>query len=182
MNSTGVRPNVITFNALLDCCAKASAVTLAFEIFRHMKKEHISPNRTTYTSLINACCRSDEVDQGFIVIEHMIQGNIAPNVTTYTCLIDSCSKHGMFERAFDTLETMNNRGVRANSATFNALIQSCVRSLRIDLVVAAVLQMSRVHTATPDSVTIKYILQAIDIAMIKALDILTAGNQGSTQV
>jgi pentatricopeptide repeat protein len=53
MKDNGIKPDINTYNYLLDACSRVGMGTEAFAIFEDMQLVGIPPNRQTFHSLIN---------------------------------------------------------------------------------------------------------------------------------
>ena len=52
ISSSGLKPNEITYNSVLDACVKAQELDLAFDYFDKMKAEGFQPDNFTYSTII----------------------------------------------------------------------------------------------------------------------------------
>ena len=58
MRSLGVKPDIFTYNILINACSHKKSVSTAFELVEMMQKEGVSPDLITYNSLIKVCSNS----------------------------------------------------------------------------------------------------------------------------
>jgi pentatricopeptide repeat domain-containing protein 1 len=54
MKEAGVKPSLVTFNAMISVCERSSRGSEAMALFEEMKASEILPNVVTYTTLISA--------------------------------------------------------------------------------------------------------------------------------
>ena len=57
MKSYGLRPNAITYNALIDVCCKVGDLQRAEATVQVMRAEGHQPDAITFNLLLNACCK-----------------------------------------------------------------------------------------------------------------------------
>jgi pentatricopeptide repeat protein len=55
MRSLKVRPDLFTYNILINACALKQSVPTALELMGTMRKDQIAPDLVTYNSLIKVC-------------------------------------------------------------------------------------------------------------------------------
>jgi pentatricopeptide repeat domain-containing protein 1 len=61
MKQTGLKPDVITYNSLIDGYGKAGLLTEAVIVFEEMKDEGCEPDVITFNSLINCFCKFERI-------------------------------------------------------------------------------------------------------------------------
>ena len=61
MSSYGLAPSVITFNSLIDACARAGAIERARQVFSRMIAAGLRPNDRTFSVLIHSHARGGQV-------------------------------------------------------------------------------------------------------------------------
>ena len=57
MRKRGIAPTLVTFNTLIDACARSGNLTLAYETLAEMREAALRPNERTFSILIHACAR-----------------------------------------------------------------------------------------------------------------------------
>lgn len=55
MRARGLRPNRVTYSALINACGRAGQLARAFQTLDEMVSAGIEPNVITWTTLIDAC-------------------------------------------------------------------------------------------------------------------------------
>ena len=73
MLDAGVKPNVVTFNCLIDVCAKCHDLDRALQVLRLMPLYESAPDAVSYTSIIDTCCRALEVERAFELVAQLQQ-------------------------------------------------------------------------------------------------------------
>lgn len=95
MQAAGVKPNGVTFLALLSACSHAGLVDQGLLFFESMQREHgISPEMEHYVGLVDLLGRAGH----FLELEALLSGMpMQPNVAFWMCLLGACQKHGKVE-------------------------------------------------------------------------------------
>jgi pentatricopeptide repeat protein len=88
---TNCWPNLVTFNTLLDCAAKAGDLQAALDAKQDMEQLRIRPDQRTYTSLLQV---ADSSALALELLNEMQSRGIAPNGMTYSAYIDASCRHG----------------------------------------------------------------------------------------
>ena len=68
MNASGVKPSVVTSNALISACGK---VEEAMRVFDEMNTSGVKPSVVTFTALISACGKVGKVEDALRVFREM---------------------------------------------------------------------------------------------------------------
>jgi pentatricopeptide repeat protein len=115
----GLKPNVTTYNTMIDAFSKGGNHEKAVELLSRMKEEGIKPNVVTYNSLIK--CHELDLSKVDSLFNEMIEERIKPTVVTYTSLI-KC--HGRDLSKVDSLfQEMIVKGIKPRVFTYNILIK-----------------------------------------------------------
>merc|ERR1719424_374022 len=121
MMADGVTPNVVTFSALIDACAKSNNLTRAEYWHDRLVATGIKPNAHTYSAVINACAKASNVkaaERWFLKAE---TSGIVGDVVVYSSMIDACGKAGDAELALSVFNKMQANGVRPHIVAYAAL-------------------------------------------------------------
>jgi len=90
----GVKPNLDTFNFLLEGCISSSHRELGDLLLVEMKEEKIKPDRDTYKNMILLCLTQDTYEDAFFYLEEMKAGNQVPPLRVYEALVRKCASVG----------------------------------------------------------------------------------------
>ena len=108
MVERGARPNLVSFNTLMNVCAKSAAAGLgeqavvnAHDVLNMMEESSITPDAITFTSMLDACARAAAVrggrggwtrgwQNGLEVLDLMRQRGVGRTAMTYNVLIGIC--------------------------------------------------------------------------------------------
>jgi hypothetical protein len=157
MVERGATPTLISFNTLMNVCAKSAAAELgeqavlnAHTVLSMMEDAHIKPDVITFTSMLDACARAAAVrggrggwtrgwQNGVEVLEIMREKGVKRTAMVYNVLISICVTgastrlEGQWvqeavERGVSVLETMRKDGVKPDSDTYNHLFTVCAKA------------------------------------------------------
>jgi pentatricopeptide repeat protein len=157
MVERGANPTLVSFNTLMNVCAKSAAcglgeqaVTNAHNILHMMEDAHTKPDAITFTSMLDACARAAAVrggrggwtrgwQNGLRVLELMKEKGVGRTAMTYNVLISICvtgastRREGVWvqeavNRGVSVLNTMREDGVRPDSDTYNHLLTVCAKA------------------------------------------------------
>ncbi|XP_061989017.1 putative pentatricopeptide repeat-containing protein At5g52630 [Rosa rugosa] len=96
MESTGMKPNFITFLCVLYACSHAGLVEKGHHYFRLMKEYGIEPGEMHYASLVDLLGRAGKLQDAVKIIEGM---PIEPTESVWGALLTGCRLHGDTELA-----------------------------------------------------------------------------------
>jgi pentatricopeptide repeat domain-containing protein 1 len=122
MTKAGVRPDVITYNALISAYEKGGQWERARAAFEEMVAAGVQPNIITYNALISAYEQGRQWERARAAFEEMVAAGVQPNVVTYSALISAYERGGQWERARATFEKMVAVGVQPDVQTYNPLL------------------------------------------------------------
>ncbi|KAK8711474.1 hypothetical protein V6N13_146756 [Hibiscus sabdariffa] len=104
MKNYKLKPNLVTYNAVIDACAKGGAeFKRVVEIFDEMLRSGVHPDRITFNSLLAVC-------------------GVGLDRVLYNTLLSIYAKLGRFEEALDICREMEGSGMRKDVVTYNALL------------------------------------------------------------
>ncbi|KMZ73876.1 hypothetical protein ZOSMA_13G00800 [Zostera marina] len=91
MIESGIRPNDVTFVAVLSACSHAGLVEEGWKLFRSMTDDYgITPRIDHYGCMVDILSRSGELIQAYQFIRSM---PIQPNAVIWRTLLGSCKLH-----------------------------------------------------------------------------------------
>ncbi len=68
-----MRPDEITYSALINACQKGKQPERALELFEAMKQQGIVPDEITYSALLSACEKGKQTVRALELFEAMKQ-------------------------------------------------------------------------------------------------------------
>lgn len=153
MRQEGIQPNVVTFSAVINACATASAnlarkreeedrsigmeevrlpMTRALKLLEAMKSPTsiTKPNIVTYNAAIRACAEGLNLAGAFNLLRQLKDDELEPTIVTYGSLMTACERVGDVEaasRVFRMVKEDNedNDDIQANEIIYGAAISCC---------------------------------------------------------
>ncbi|KAL7450846.1 hypothetical protein ACHAWC_002704 [Mediolabrus comicus] len=153
MRQEGIQPNVVTFSAVINACASASAnlarkreeedrsigmeevrlpMTRALKLLEAMKSptSTTKPNIVTYNAAIRACAEGLNLAGAFNLLRQLKDDELEPTIVTYGSLMTACERVGDVEaasRVFRMVKEDNedNDDIQANEIIYGAAISCC---------------------------------------------------------
>ncbi|KAK9161750.1 hypothetical protein Syun_008091 [Stephania yunnanensis] len=133
MKELGLRPNLVTYNAVIDACAKGGAeFSRALEFLDEMVKNGVQPDRITFNSLLAVCGRSGLWEDAKNLFHEMVYRGIHQDIFTYNTLLDAVCKGGQMELAFEIMSDMPSKGVWPNVVTYSTVIDGCAKAGKLE--------------------------------------------------
>ncbi|CAK0807867.1 unnamed protein product, partial [Prorocentrum cordatum] len=115
----GMKPNIVTFNSLIDACAKTRNLPLAIEVWGIMSDEQVAPNHITYNTMINACSQACDAQKAVEWLQRMQDDNFSPDTVTYGAIFSVCAKTADVDAAEVWFQRMDQSGAKADRVIFN---------------------------------------------------------------
>ncbi|XP_022753413.1 pentatricopeptide repeat-containing protein At5g57250, mitochondrial isoform X2 [Durio zibethinus] len=122
INSGALRPNVITYTALLSTFNMLGRFNEACDLVFKMEKEGLALDAILYSSWICGYFRNGCLMEALKKHREMVARGINPDAVSYTILIDGFSKEGCVEKAVGFLKKMLKDGVMPNVVTYTAIM------------------------------------------------------------
>lgn len=85
--NSGVAPDVITYNTLINGYCKGRNIDGAFKLFKDMQWKGITPNSVTYGTLIDGLRRVEREEDAFVVFNQMVKNGCRPSFAVYKSLM-----------------------------------------------------------------------------------------------
>ncbi len=124
LTDAGIKPNVITYTAVISACKKGGKAEEALEIFNKMLDAAITPNVITYSAVISACEKGGKAEEALEIFNKMLDAGIKPDVITYNAVISACEKGGKAEEALEIFNKMLDAGITPDVITYSAVISA----------------------------------------------------------
>ncbi|TKY53653.1 Pentatricopeptide repeat-containing protein [Spatholobus suberectus] len=123
-----VRPNVFTYNTLLNACVVRKDRKGVDEVLGLMEKEGVVASLVTYSVLIEWYASCGRIGEAEKVFEEMRERNVEMDVYIYTSMISWNCRAGNVRRASALFDEMIWRGIVPNAHTFGALISGVCKA------------------------------------------------------
>merc|ERR1719356_1666901 len=161
MQARGIPCNTITFNTLLDACAKACAMKKASQLLEEMGQSSAEPDLITYSTLIKGFCAEGDVDRAFHILDRMKRDDkFSPDEIMYNSILDGCSKQQRVDDALRLLDDMKSRGVSPSNYTLSILVKLLGNARRLPQAFQMVEDMSSQNGFRPNIQVYTCLVQA----------------------
>ena len=123
MKALGVKPNLVTYNTLLDSMGRAKRPWQVKNIYKEMTNNGLQPNWGTYAALIRVYGRARYGEDAIIVYREIKERGLELSVVLYNTLLAMCADVGCTEEAAEIFEDMKSSGnCMPDSWTFSSMI------------------------------------------------------------
>ncbi|KAL9227163.1 hypothetical protein vseg_002888 [Gypsophila vaccaria] len=119
MREMGVRPDVVSYNSLIDVYCKCMEVEKAHRLIDRMREEDVCPDVITYTSLIGGLGLAGQPDKARDLLNEMKEYGCYPDVPAYNAAIRNYCIAKRLGNAYELLNEMVEKGLKPNPTTFN---------------------------------------------------------------
>nr|CAD1821943.1 unnamed protein product [Ananas comosus var. bracteatus] len=140
MAAEGLKPNIVSYNALLSAYSSNGMHVEALAIFKSIKRDGLRPDIVSYTSLLNAYGRSSQPEKAREIFDTMKRHNWKPNRVSYNALIDAYGSVGMLAEAVKVLHEMERDEIHPDIVSISTLLAACGRCgqiVKIDSILSA---------------------------------------------
>jgi len=129
MIAAKVQFSIVTYNALIDACARSQDMARVGPLLEEMHRNDIEPNTITYSTVVKGYCQENNIEKAFELFREMKQSpSFRPDEITYNTLLDGCARHGMWEQGIGLVEDMQKVGVNPSNFTLSVLVKLANRS------------------------------------------------------
>lgn len=123
------KPDVITYNSVLDILGRAGLVNEMLALLSTMKEDcDVSLNIITYNTVLNGLRKACRFDMCLVLYNEMVQCGIEPDLLSYTAVIDSLGRSGNMKESLRLFDEMKQRQIRPSVYVYRALIDSLKKS------------------------------------------------------
>lgn len=130
----GFKPDVVTYNCLIDGCCKTYRIERALELFGDMVKQGCLPNRVTYNSFIRYYSATNEIDKAIEMLRRMQEMKHGlPTTSSYTPIIHAFCEAGNALEAWNSLVELVDRGSIPREYTYKLVCGALKSAGRTDL-------------------------------------------------
>ncbi|KAM7275314.1 hypothetical protein ACFE04_017180 [Oxalis oulophora] len=119
MEEMGVKPDVVSYNALVDVYCKSIEIKKAYDVIQKMRDEDLSPDVFTYTSLIGGLGLIGQPDKAREILREMKEYGCYPDVAAYNAAIRNFCISKRLGDAYSLMDEMVSKGLSPNATTYN---------------------------------------------------------------
>ncbi|GAV84253.1 PPR domain-containing protein/PPR_1 domain-containing protein/PPR_2 domain-containing protein [Cephalotus follicularis] len=132
MNSGALRPNVVTYTALVSALCMLGRVNEVADLAIRMEKEKLALDVVFYSSWVCGYFWEGYLVEAFLKTRQMVERGIYPDTISYTILIDGFSKEGNVEKALGFLNRMIKDGLKPDLITYTAIMMGFCRKGKLE--------------------------------------------------
>lgn len=119
MKEMGVKPDVVSYNSLIDVYCKGKEMEKAYKVVNEMRNEDIAPDVITYTSIIGGLGLIGQPDKARDVLKEMKEYGCYPDVAAYNATIRNFCIAKRLRDAYSLMDEMVNKGLSPDATTYN---------------------------------------------------------------
>lgn len=131
MKGKGLKPDVVTYNSLIDVYCKDREIEKAYKLIDKMREEDETPDVITYTTIIGGLGLIGQPDKAREVLKEMKEYGCYPDVAAYNAAIRNYCIARRLGDADKLVDEMVKKGLSPNATTYNLFFR--VLSLANDL-------------------------------------------------
>ncbi|KAI8972256.1 hypothetical protein BD414DRAFT_426061 [Trametes punicea] len=121
MKEEGVKPDITTYNHILEACALAMLDQEARAVFADMLAMGVQPNRQTFHNIMKSIAVVDQ-EELHDTLRTMEEWSIQPNEFTYEIIITRLAEIGRLEQCLQYLAKLPRAGLSPTLKTASAII------------------------------------------------------------
>jgi len=161
MQKRNIDLSIVTYNTLLDCCARCCRMDGVPDILQDMKKANIRPNIITYSTMLKGHCQVGDLPSAFKLVKEMREeAGLVPDEIMYNSLLDGCAQSSLVEEGLGVLKEMEEAGVKPSNFTLSVLVKLMSRARRVDSAFELVKELSGKYNLSPNSHVYANLVQA----------------------
>ncbi|KAL5561059.1 hypothetical protein UlMin_030806 [Ulmus minor] len=119
MKEMGVKPDVVSYNCLVDVYCKSREMDKAYKVFDKMREKEILPDVITYTSIIGGLGLVGQPDKARDVLKEMKEDGCYPDAAAYNAAIRNFCIARRLGDAYSLMDEMVIKGLSPNPTTYN---------------------------------------------------------------
>jgi pentatricopeptide repeat protein len=122
MKQVGVKPDVVTWNALIPAYGQHGYVKKSLDSFQQMQQTGVKPNSITMIAVLNSCSHSGLISEAMQLLNSMkSRFDIAPNTKHQNCIVDALGRAGRLDEAEKFVHGM----AEPDAVTWKTLLSAC---------------------------------------------------------
>ena len=139
IKSKNSKPNIITYNSVIDCCIKCRNYDLAYNYYNYLIENSknnksinnnrnndliIRPDIVTFSTLIKGEIHNGCFGKAKILMNKMLEFDyIKPDCILLNTMLDGCEKCNCYEEALDIYNLFKKKNVQFNMMTYSILLK-----------------------------------------------------------
>ncbi|XP_031484967.1 putative pentatricopeptide repeat-containing protein At1g02420 [Nymphaea colorata] len=119
MTQLGCRPDIVSYNCLVDVLCKNKEMEKAYKTLAEMREMEIYPDLLTYTSIVGGLGLVGQPDKACDILKEMQEHGCGPDAAAYNAAIRNFCIARRLGDAYTLLDEMVEKGVSPNATTYN---------------------------------------------------------------
>lgn len=121
-DDAGIKPDVVSYNILIDGCILIDDSAGALSFFNEMRARGITPSKISYTTLMKAFALSSQPKLANKVFDEMFHDpRVKVDIVAWNMLVEGYCRLGLVEEAKKVIQRMKENGFYPNVATYGSL-------------------------------------------------------------
>ncbi|OMO73502.1 E3 ubiquitin-protein ligase [Corchorus olitorius] len=121
-DDAGIKPDVVSYNILIDGCILIDDSAGALAFFNEMRERGIAPTKISYTTLMKAFALSGQPKLANKVFNEMLRDpRVKVDLVAWNMLVEGYCRLGLVEEAKKIIQRMKENGFHPNAATYCSL-------------------------------------------------------------
>ncbi|KAE8706053.1 Pentatricopeptide repeat-containing protein [Hibiscus syriacus] len=121
-DDAGIKPDVVSYNILIDGCILIDDSAGALAFFNDMREQGITPTKTSYTTLMKAFALSGQPKLSNKVFDEMLRDpQVKVDLVAWNMLVEGYCRLGLVEEAKKVIQRMKENGFYPNVSTYGTL-------------------------------------------------------------
>jgi pentatricopeptide repeat protein len=151
MNRQGVEISIVTYNTVIDACARVGRMDSLPRLLQDMRTQCIKPNLISFSTMIKGHCQAGDIQAAFALLEQMKHDTgLKPDEIMYNSLLDGCAQHNLTDEGLRLLNQMQGEGVQPSNYTLSVLVKLLNRGRRVDAAFASVHEICQKYNFFPN--------------------------------
>jgi pentatricopeptide repeat protein len=161
MSKRAIEVSLITFNTLIDACARSGRMEYLPKILEDMKTSNVKANVITYSTMLKGHCQNGDVKQGFAILQEVRKSaHLKADEIMYNSLMDGCAQDGLVNEGLQLLEQMQDEGVRPSNFTLSILVKLMNRARKLEQAFSIVEEVTKKWNFQPNVYVYTNLMQA----------------------
>jgi len=132
MRLDGVKPNAMSFAAVLSACARGRSWQRALNLIDTMHEDDVMPDVAHYTSAISSCEKSGAWRHALQILACMKSKLVLPDTIAYNATISACEKGRQWQACLQLLQTLVSSSLAPDAISYRAVIEGLCSATQFD--------------------------------------------------
>jgi pentatricopeptide repeat domain-containing protein 1 len=128
MLDAGVEANVVSYNAVINACAKAGEQVQAEAWLSRMTNAGVQPNAISYNAVLDACAKSGDSEKSATTFEAMKDAGIVPTIVTYASFARPFARKGVWRKVEEIQSQLQADGLGVNEHFLSIALSAYARA------------------------------------------------------